>query len=61
MLFTHFCAYYFAVVIRYFGTSNIYSVFKSLIRLYACSSATPVGCANEILVEQKSADGLSKG
>jgi len=61
VLYTFLCLLFWSSYSLFWLFKNVLIVFKSLIRLYGYSSATPVGCANEILVEQKSADGLSKG
>jgi len=61
VLYTFLCLLFCSSYSLFWLFKNVLFVFKSLNRLYGYSSATPVGWANEILVEQKSADGLWKG
>jgi len=58
VLYTFLCILFCSSHSLFWWFKNVLIVFESLIRLYDYSSATPVGCANEIFVEQKSADGL---
>jgi len=44
-----------------FKNKNISGIFKGIIRIYGHSSATLVGCANEIFAKQNNANRLSKG